>query len=121
MVLAIILVLWCGDYNGYVWMYKCEYGNYYALFLLGGIAGTCMLFVVSLWLSRLSYRNIMTNLSKGSIVIIGLHIIIVRRLTELPERICCEDLFFSLLILLCFAPFIRLVELFFPILLGRHR
>jgi hypothetical protein len=57
--------------------------------------------------------------SNGSIAVIGLPIIIVRRLTELPDRIWVEDLIWSLGILLAFIPIIRLMEMFCPILLGR--
>lgn len=120
-VIAVVLIVLCGNYNGYVWMYLCEYGNNYILYILGGMAGTVMLYVVSLWLSRLPYKNIMMTLSKGSIVIIGLHIIIVRRLAELPNRMWGEDLLFAVLILLAFVPMVRLVELFVPILLGRRK
>lgn len=119
--LSVILIILCGNYNGFVWMYLCEYGNNYVLYLLGGVAGTIMLYIISLWLSRLPYRNMMMTLSKGSIVIIGLHIVIVRRLTELPDRMWGEDLIFAILILLMFVPLIRLMELFVPILLGRHK
>ena len=101
-------------------MYLCGYGNNFALFLVGGIAGAMMLYVVSLWLSRLPYRQMVLTLSKGSILIIGLHIVIVRRLTELPDRIWGEDLLFSVLILLAFIPLVRLAELFCPLLLGQH-
>ena len=80
-----------------------------------------MLYTVSLWLSRLPYRNMVTTVSKGSILIIGLHIIIVRRLTELPDRLWGEDLLLAILILCCFIPLIQLAELFFPLLLGRHQ
>ena len=121
LVLAITLVVLCGNYNGYVWMYLNGFGNNYFFYLLGGIAGTVMLYVVSIWLSRLPYKNIIMTLSKGSIVIIGLHIIIVRRLAELPNRMWGEDLLFAVLILLAFVPMVRLVELFVPILLGRRK
>ena len=119
--MAIAGIILCGNYNGYVWMYLCEYGNNYALYILGGMAGTVMLYIVSLWLSRLPYRRMMTALSNGSIVIIGLHIVIVRRLTELPNRMWGEDLLMAVLILLAFLPVIRLMELFFPILLGKRK
>ena len=120
LILSIAIVILCGEYNGYVWMYLCEYGNNYSLYIIGGMAGTIMLFVVSLWLSRLPYRNMMMTLSKGSILIIGLHIVIVRRLTELPDRIWIEDLVFSVLILFAFIPIVRLAKLFFPIILGNN-
>ena len=121
LVVSVALIFLCGHENGYVWMYLCGYGNNFVLYLLGGVAGVLMLYVVSLWLSRLPYRSMMTEISKGSILIIGLHIIIVRRLMELPDRWWCEDLFFSVLILLAFVPIVRLAGLFFPILLGRHQ
>ena len=119
--LAAVLIVLCGNYNGYVWMYLCGYGNNYVLYIIGGLAGTMLLYVISLWLSHLPYRNMIITVSKGSILIIGLHIIIVRRLTELPYRMCGEDLIFSLLILFSFIPIIWLAELFFPLLLGRHK
>ena len=121
LILSITLVVLCGNYNGYVWMYLNGFGNNYLLYILGGMAGACMLYVVSMWLSRLPYRTMVQTLSKGSILIIGLHIIIVRRFTELPDRMWQEDFFLALLILLAFIPIIRLTELFFPFLLGRHK
>lgn len=117
---SIVTVVICGHYNGYVWMYLCEYGNYFVLYILGGMAGTVMLYIVSLWLSRLPYRNMMMTVSKGSILIIGLHIVVVRRLTDLPDRIWFEDLAFAVLLLLCFIPIIRFAELFCPLLLGKR-
>ncbi len=121
LIFAVALIFICGNYNGYVWMYLCQYGNYYTLYIIGGLAGVILLYTISLWLCRLPYRKMVLTLSKGSILIIGLHIIIVRRLTELPDRVWGEDLFFSVLILCSFIPIIRLAELFSPILLGRHQ
>jgi hypothetical protein len=120
-VVALSLIIVCGQLNGYVWMYKNGYGNYYFLYLVGGMAGSLFLYVVSHWMSHLPYRQMVISLSKGSILIIGLHIIIVRRLMELPDRMWGEDLLFSALVLICFLPIIRLAELFFPVLLGRHK
>lgn len=119
-VISIFLVILCGNYNGYVWMYLNGFGNNYALYILGGIAGSCMLYAISLLLSRIPQQTIVQTLSKGSILVIGLHIVIVRRLTQLPNRNWLEDLIFSVLILFCFYVLIRIAELFFPILLGRY-
>ena len=120
LIISIVLVVLCAHWNGYVWMYLNHFGNNYILYILGGLAGTVMLYVVSLWLSRLPYRNMAITLSKGSIVIIGLHIIIVRRLVELPNRMWGEDILMSVLILLAFVPLVKLAEMFFPILLGKR-
>jgi hypothetical protein len=120
-VLSIVLVALCGYYNGYVWMYLNGIGNNYALFILGGVAGSCMLYVLSLWLSRLPYRRMVTTLAMGTMPIIGLHIIIVRRLSELPDRLWVDDLFFSLMIMLFFIPVVQLLDCFFPLLLGKKK
>lgn len=120
LIISVVLVVLCAHWNGYVWMYLNHFGNNYVLYILGGMAGTVMLYVVSLWLSRLPYRNMAIILSKGSIVIIGLHIIIVRRLVELPNRMWGEDVLWALGILMVFIPIIRLIELFCPVLLGRY-
>ena len=121
LVVAVALVWFCGQYNGYVWMYLCGYGNYYILYIIGGMAGTLLLYVFSLWLNRLPYRSMVTTLSQGSILIIGFHIVIVRRLAELPNRLWLEDLLFSLLILISFIPIILLTDRFFPLLLGHYK
>jgi len=120
-VLSVALVILCGNINGYVWMYLNGFGNNYALYILGGMAGACMLYIISLWLSRLPNRAIVQTLSKGSILIIGLHIVIVRRLTELLNRNWLEDLLFSFLILFSFYVLIRISELYFPILIGKKK
>ena len=120
-VVAVAVVYWCGQYNGEIWMYLCRYGNSYLLYIIGAMAGCVMLYVISLWLSRLPYRGMVECISRGSILVIGLHIVMVRRLTELPNRMWGEDLLLALCILLAFIPMVRLSEIFFPILLGRRK
>lgn len=121
LVVAVALIWFCGKYNGYVWMYLCGYGNYFPLYIIGGMAGTLLLYVLSLWQSRLPYHSMVTTLSQGSILIIGLHIIIVRRLTELPNRLWGEDLLMAIFILIGFIPLILFADRFFPLLLGYHK
>ena len=121
LVVGVGLVVACGQYNGYVWMYKNGYGENFALYIIGGMAGAMMLYVVSLWLSRLPYRQMVLTLSKGSLLIIGLHIVIVRRLTELPDRLWGEDLLLSLLILFFFVPVIHIAERYCPLLIGQYK
>ena len=97
------------------------FGNNYVLYIIGGMAGTGMLYILSMWLSRLPYHAMVQTLSKGSLLVIGLHIIIVRRLTELPDRVWGEDLAYDVLILLAFVPIIRIAEKYFPVILGQYR
>lgn len=121
LLMAVFVIVLCGRYNGEVWMYLCGYGHSYILYIVGGVAGTVMLYVISLWLARLKGCSEVTTLSKGSIMIIGLHIIIVRRLTELPNRSCIEDFMFAALIFLAFVPLVRFAERYLPLLLGQKR
>ncbi len=118
---SIFIVVLCGNFNGCVWMYLNGFGQYFILYIIGGMAGLTMLYVVSRWLSRMPYVNMVNTLAQGSILIIGLHIIIVRRLTCLPDRFWVEDLLFSLLILFAFIPFISFADNFCPFLLGKHK
>lgn len=122
LVISVALVILCGNYNGYVWMYLNGYGNNYALYLLGGMAGTTMLYVVSVILSQFPIcRKTVTDLSNGSIVIIGLHIIIVRRLVELPKMVLGEECVLSIMIMLFFIPILQFVKQYFPILMGQYK
>lgn len=120
LIASFAVIFLCGYYNGYVWMYKNGFGNNYIMYLLGGMAGASMLYIISLWLNRLHYQNMVVTLSKGSILIIGLHITIVRRLTQLPDRYWVEDLILAILILLAFLPIVQLAERFCPILIGKR-
>lgn len=120
-VVAASVVFLCGEYNGYVWMYLGGYGNNYALYVIGAMAGVAMLYVISLWLSRLNHHGMVQTISKGSILIIGMHVIIVWRLKEIPDRMWGEDLLFSVLILCAFIPVVRLAELYCPVILGRYK
>jgi len=121
LICSVVVVFLCGIYNGCVWMYLNGFGRNFVLFIIGGMAGLTMLYVVSRWLCSFSHANMINTLAQGSILIIGIHIIIVRRLALLPDRFWMEDLMFSILIMLAFVPIIRFVSRFFPILLGRHK
>lgn len=121
LLLSLMLVCLCKHYNGSVWMYRASFGNRFDLFLLGGLAGTAMIYILSKWASLLPYRKMIILLSKGSIVMLGLHIIFVNRLCDIPNRTAIEDMFFSIFIILLFVPIIRIIELLFPILLGYYR
>lgn len=119
-VAGVMGIVFCAHENGYVWMYLGSYGRFYLLYILGGLSGAVTLYVLSLWFSKLPCRSTVTSLGNGTMLIIGLHIIIVRRLTELPDRLWLEDFIASLLIMLLFVPIIQFAERYFPILMGRY-
>ena len=121
LVVSVVLVWLCGRYNGEVWMYLCGYGNSFALFSLGTVAGTAMLYILSQWLSRLPVNTVIETISRGSILVVGVHIIVVRRLMELPNRFWMEDFIISLLILLAFYPIILVVQYYCPWIMGQRK
>lgn len=47
LLLSLVIVIVCTQLNGGVWMYMNGYGQNIFLFLIGGMAGTAMIFVVS--------------------------------------------------------------------------
>lgn len=50
---GVVITYICGRYNGLTFLYMCSYGNSLTLCLLGGIAGTAAVFVLSKWCSKL--------------------------------------------------------------------
>lgn len=48
-----VLSYLCGKYNGMVFLYRCSYGNNLLLCLLGGISGTCLVYIASVVLDKL--------------------------------------------------------------------
>lgn len=117
---SIVLVFMCGKMNSGVWMYKNGYGNNILLFILGGVAGTVMVFIFSKWLNRIRIKFVV-NISNGTILILGFHcylILLVRKFFSLPTSM---DLLYSFLIILIFIPVIRFTEKYMPCLIGKYR
>ena len=100
-------------------MYDATCGNNIFLFLLGGIAGTCAVYIISYLLKDYNPTAILI-ISKGTIIILGFHQLFIRLFDRLPA-VCHSPIAESvaaLLILLAFIPIIRLSENYFPVLLG---
>lgn len=115
--IAILLPVLCfvADLNGSVKMYRLEYGQSIVLFLLGGIIGSSLIYIICRMFRRI--WGGVECISKGSILILGFHMYIIR----IYKRLLFEprfDFLVSILILLGFIPIIRLVSRYFPILVG---
>lgn len=123
--LSILTVVLCGKFNGYVWMYKNVYGESLALFLIGGLAGSCALFILCKWLTRrFGDCRIISVISKGSIIILGFHYFLIDLLPH-PEQMsmlsAIMDYMGALVIVLLFVPVIRFCETHLPYLIGKYR
>ena len=115
---GLLLVALCGTYNGYVGVYCCNYGGNIFLFLVGAVAGTVMIWALSkLFGSAPKPINI---ISRGTIVILGFHKILIDLVWAFAAP-SVWDVVFAALILLLFIPFIIATEKYFPLLAGKYR
>lgn len=119
-IICALLVLICGRLNGYVWIYRCGYGNNFLVYLIGIIAGSVCVYVVSKYLSG-SNPNWMVIISKGTIIIMGFHphlVMLIRKVFKEPSGL---DIVWACLIVIAFIPVIMFAEKHFSIVLGKHR
>ena len=105
--------------NGTPWMFRSVYGTDMLLFLVGGIAGTIMIYSISRILPTGHIKWLLT-LSNGLILILGFQLLALKFYFALPEsyKNVFTDYIAALIILLAFIPVIKLAERFFPIILG---
>lgn len=119
-IVAILCISFCGSRNSIVMMYVNSYGDNYVLFLLGGTAGTILIYIISKWLKRFD-ASIIRTLSKGSILILGFHMTFKSYSRVLFPTPSWLDPILAFVILLIFIPIILLAEQYFPIILGKYR
>ena len=106
----------CSVYNGPIWVFKNDYGHHFLLYLLGGMSGTLLVYIVCLWLDGVKSRVVLT-ISTGSIIVLGLHFSIIFYFRIIPEL----DFLSAFVVLILFVPVIRCCERYVPILLGKYR
>lgn len=120
--LLICIVFLCGYYNNFVWMYKNQFGNNFLLFLIGGFAGTALIYLISkLIILNKKYLFYIQTLARGMILILGFQMIFIKIFIHLFPTRSLLDTLFSLFIMIIFIPIILFVEKFFPILLGNRK
>ena len=117
MFLVTLLITYiCSIYNGHVWVYMNDYGKNFLLYLVGGLSGTVLIYIISKWLNKIE-SSIVSTISTGSIIILGLHFSFIRYIKIKPEL----DTISALILLLLFVPLIRFCEKKLPILIGIYR
>lgn len=117
--ICLCVVIACGYFNDIVWMYLNEFGNNYLLFLLGGISGTAVLFLIAKKFEHITpyWLNI---LSEGTIIILGFQMVFIRIIIKIFPTRSCSDMLFSFIIMIIFIPIISICKRRFPYLLGKR-
>ena len=103
-------------FNGFCSINGNEFGYSYVLFLLNAIVSTLFLFSMS---SRIPFIKPFTTFSKGTLLILGLHIPILHFL-EMVFPSCFREYLPLAVFLICYFPIIW-IEKFCPELLGKVR
>ena len=115
---GLLFVFLCSTYNGYVGLFGCNYGGNLFLFLIGAVAGTVMVWALSKLLG--CAPKTITIISRGTIIILGFHkILIDLARTFFTPSVC--DIVFAMLILLLFIPLVIAIEYYFPLMAGKYR
>lgn len=115
---GLLLVVLCSTYNGYVAVYRCNYGGNMLLFMAGAVAGTLMIWALSKLLG--CAPKAVAVISRGTILILGFHKILIDlvRAFLTPSVL---DAAYAIIILLLFIPFISAVDRYFPLMAGKYR
>jgi len=115
--LSLVIIYFCGNINGEVWLYNNNYGNSFILFLIGSISGTIFIFILSIMMGN-KINPIIQTLSLGNILTLGFHPIIVSLIGHHGSFV---DYIFSFCILILFYPIILFSNSYFPYLLGTKK
>ena len=64
-------------YNNLVNIFRCDYGNSIILYYLAGFAGSFMIIIFSMILSKLKTINLLKWFGKNTVVIMGIHQLLI--------------------------------------------
>ena len=99
-------------------MYLGDYGCYISLFILGGIAGTFIIFALSKILGKSPF--FVKKISSGTIIILGFHSVLIKVCRHFFDS-SLLDYVLAIVITILFIPIIMMAERYFPIILGKYR
>ena len=116
-----LIVFYCGNDYSDVLLYICRYGDSIILFLLGGMAGSACVYIISKLVTQVSSTKVQvlgSLISQGTILILGFHSPIVLFLKRLGVANCFQTAAFSILIVFLFVPVIMLCKKYAPVIMG---
>lgn len=122
LLISAVLLYVTGRYNHTPWMYINEYGSSMFLFITGALAGTFIIYYISKRIDKYTKdKKYIRLLSSGSIIILGLHFILIDCL-----HLCnatgqgLKPIAYSLIIILMFIPINVFFKKYFPIIFGKR-
>lgn len=122
LLISAVLLYVTGRYNHTPWMYINEYGSSMFLFITGALAGTFIIYYISKRIDKYTKdKKYIRLLSSGSIIILGVHFILIDCL-----HLCnatgqgLKPIAYSLIIILMFIPINVFFKKYFPIIFGKR-
>lgn len=115
---GLLPVAFCYYFNGSVGLHRCDDGGNIFLCLLGGVAGSIMMFSVSKLLGHAS--KFVVIISRGTIIILGFHKILIS-LMRILFPVWYTDIVLAALIVIVFVPVILAIERYCPLMAGKYR
>lgn len=112
---GLVLVVLAGSYNGNVWMYIADCGGSVFWFMVGGIAGTAMIYAISKFLDNVK-SDFISIIADGSVIILALHILVVYQSMRL--NLTYGYYFVSVIVLIAFIPVVMFCKRYMPVLTG---
>lgn len=126
MMAAMAVTVTVGVFNDAADMFQNQYGNNFILFLLGALAGSLMVILLSVMLDGVDW-SIVRITSSGTIVTLVFHRELLHPLLKMIRNadlgVVTENVamfFSSALVLLAFVPIILIVKRVLPVVLGRR-
>ena len=117
-VIGVLIVSACWHFNGNVGLHACCYGGNMLLFLLGGVFGSLMVFMISKLLAK--PHKIVAVISRGTMIILGVHKLLINMVRMFfPGSYL--DVVFAAIIVILFVPIIVMTERYFPLMAGIYR
>lgn len=121
-VIIVIIIMMLYHINGSVDMYQGRFGNI-LIYYTGGILGSILVYCVSSVFSVLNKRTkAIVEMSKGTLVVLGLHQVLLFGLSKLigfKVLFQNQGILMSILVLLMLYPIVLLFNHKYPVLLGK--
>lgn len=127
---VLILLFMLAEINGVVYVVYGQYGSNMLAYILLGTIGIVDVFFMSIIMSKFSrISKYAKTINVGSIMILGLHTLLVNKGKTLLEILFSENTFIfesslalvALLILITFVPMIKITQKYIPLTIGNRK